>query len=189
RGYPQFMRMAAEVAAQRPDAIFVSVGGDGPGYGRPRADGASWRTVLSAESGLGDRMVHIPWLPHQALVNLFQVSAAHVYLSVPFVLSWSLLEAMACACLIVGSATPPVQEVVTDGVNGLLAPFFDENAIARRVLDALQAPGAHAVLRSAARATVVDGYELEACLDRQMAMIQGLLPEHGHIGADQTALL
>lgn len=176
RGYPQFMRMARRVARERPDAVFVTVGGDGPGYGRPRGDRRTWRDEMTAEAGLGDRLVHLSWLPHETLLKLFQISAAHVYLTVPFVLSWSLLEAMACGCLIVASATAPVMEVITDGRNGLLAPFFDEDALAERVLLALRSPLALAGLRAGARSSILRSYELDACLDRQMAMIDGLLP-------------
>lgn len=177
RGYPQFMRAAVRIARERPDAIFVAVGGDGPGYGRPRPDGRLWREVMLDETGLADRIVHIPWLAHAELIRLFQVSAAHVYLSVPFVLSWSLLEAMACGCLIVGSATPPVQEVLRHGGNGLLAPFFDEAALARTVLAALAGGPALGGLRQAARRTVATSYEREACVDRQLGFVSRLVAE------------
>lgn len=183
RGYPQFMRAAARVARQRPEAVFVAVGGDGPGYGRPRPDGRPWREVMLAETGLGERIVHIPWLAHADLVRLFQVSAAHVYLSVPFVLSWSLLEAMACGCLIVGSATPPVQEVLRDGVNGLLAPFFDEPALASRILAALAGGADLEGLRQEARRTVVRNYEREACVDRQLGFVMRLVAEDDFVPA------
>ena len=177
RGYPQFMRAAARIARARPDTVFVAVGGDGPGYGRPRPDGRLWREVMLAETGLAERVIHIPWLAHAELVRLFQVSAVHVYLSVPFVLSWSLLEAMACGCLIVGSATPPVREVVRDGVNGLLAPFFDEAALADRVLTGLSGTTGLAALRQEARLTVARGYEREACVDRQLGFVMQLAAE------------
>ncbi len=183
RGYPQFMRAAARVARQRPDAVFVAVGGDGPGYGRPRPDGRLWREVMLAETGLAERIVHIPWLAHAELVRLFQVSAAHVYLSVPFVLSWSLLEAMACGCLIVGSATPPVQEVVKHGVNGLLAPFFDEEALASRILAGLAAGAGLTGLRQEARRSVARGYEREACVDRQLGFVMQLAAEEDFVPA------
>lgn len=183
RGYPQFMRAAARVARQRPDAVFVAVGGDGPGYGRPRPDGRLWREVMLAETGLAERIVHLPWLVHAELVRLFQVSAAHVYLSVPFVLSWSLLEAMACGCLIVGSATPPVQEVVKHGVNGLLAPFFDEEALASRILAGLAAGAGLTGLRQEARRSVARGYEREACVDRQLGFVMQLAAEEDFVPA------
>lgn len=183
RGYPQFMRAAAKIAQERPEVVFVAVGGDGPGYGRPRPDGRLWREVMLEETGLGDRIVHIPWLAHADLVRLFQVSAAHVYLSVPFVLSWSMLEAMACGALIVGSATPPVQEVIRHGVNGLLAPFFDEARLAKTVIAALDRRAEVAPLRAAARQTVMARFEREACVDRQLGFIGRLVAEEDLLAA------
>ncbi|WP_353185177.1 glycosyltransferase [Bosea sp. (in: a-proteobacteria)] len=174
RGYPQFMRAAALLAGRHPELIFVAVGGDGAGYGRPREDGIPWREAMLAETGLADRVVHIPWLPHERLIDLFRVSAAHVYLTVPFVLSWSLLEAMACGCLVVGSDTPPVKEVIRDGLNGLLTPFDDPALLAQRIAEALQHPPLTAPLRRAARETVRAGYERERCLDRQLGWIRRL---------------
>ncbi|WP_199085030.1 glycosyltransferase [Bosea sp. ASV33] len=171
RGYPEFMRAAKILAERRPDALFVVVGGDGPGYGRPRSDGNSWREAMCAETGLGDRIVHIPWLPYENLIRLFQVSAVHVYLTVPFVLSWSLLEAMACGCLVVGSDTEPVKEVIRDGTNGLLAPFRDSEALAERIAEALVSPTLMRPLRRTARDTVIAGYERERCIIRQTGWI------------------
>ena len=174
RGYPEFMRAAALLAERHPDLIVVVVGGDGSGYGRPRPDGNSWREAMCTETGLGDRIVHIPWLPHENLIRLFQVSSVHVYLTVPFVLSWSLLEAMACGCLVVGSDTAPVKEVVRDGVNGLLTPFHDEALLAERIEEALAQPALARALRRAARETVVGGYERERCIDRQVGWLRRL---------------
>ncbi len=171
RGYPEFMRAAATLAARHPDALFVVVGGDGSGYGRPRSDGNSWREAMCAETELGDRIVHIPWLPYENLIRLFQVSAVHVYLTVPFVLSWSLLEAMACGCLVVGSDTEPVREVIRDGVNGLLSPFHDAQALAERIEEALSSPALMRPLRRAARETVIAAYERERCLARQTGWV------------------
>lgn len=171
RGYPEFMRAATILAARHPDALFVVVGGDGSGYGRPRADGNSWREAMCAETGLEDRIIHIPWLPYENLIRLFQVSAVHVYLTVPFVLSWSLLEAMACGCLVVGSDTEPVKEVIRDGANGLTVPFHDSEALAERIAEALASPALMQPLRRAARETVIAGYERERCIIRQTGWI------------------
>jgi len=187
RGYPQFMRAAAQIARERPQAIFVTVGGDGPGYGRPRPDGRLWREVMREQTGLAEAMVHIPWLDHADLVRLFQVSAAHVYLSVPFVLSWSMLEAMACGALVVGSATPPVQEVIRHGVNGLLAPFFDEQRLARTVIAALDRQDELAPLRAAARRTVLARFERDACVDRQLGFIGRLAADDARLVDDEAA--
>ncbi len=184
RGYPQFMRAAALVAQARPEARFIVVGGDGPGYGRPRPDGRLWRDAMLQETRLGERLVHISWLAHQELRQLFQVSAAHAYLTVPFVLSWSLLEAMACGCLVVGSRTPPVQEVITDRRNGLLAAFHDVPALAATIVQALERQGEFEGLRRAARATVQARFELESCLDRQMRLIERLVAQGDPTGTE-----
>jgi glycosyltransferase involved in cell wall biosynthesis len=176
RGFPQFMRAAALVARERPDVTFVVAGADGVSYGRPRSDGRTWREAMMAETGLDpSRVVFLGTIPKADLIRLFQVTTAHVYLSYPFVLSWSVLEAMACGALVVGSATPPVQEVITDGVNGLLAPFFDERALADTVARAIdrRRPSLQA-LRQAARDTIVARFGLDACLSRQITAIERL---------------
>lgn len=181
RGFPQFMRAAAAVLRRRPEAIVVVAGGDGVSYGRPPADGGSWREavgreVMTAEAGIDPaRVVFLGHVPHDRLIRLFQVSAAHVYLTVPFVLSWSMLEAMACGALVVGSATPPVEEVIADGRNGLLAPFFDRDALAGQILAALDEPHRFAPLRAAARRTIVERYGLDRSLARQAALLDELL--------------
>ncbi|WP_341991608.1 glycosyltransferase family 4 protein [Azorhizobium sp. AG788] len=189
RGFPQFLRAATRVARTRPDALFVVAGGDGVSYGRAPADGRNWREVMMAETGLDPaRVVFLGTLPHAALLRLFQVSAAHVYLTYPFVLSWSVLEAMACGALVIGSATAPVEEVIRDGENGLLAPFFDEAVLADRISEALEG-GAHlAALRTRARRTILETYDLERCLTRQQALIGSLVgrrasPQRSRAGA------
>jgi glycosyltransferase involved in cell wall biosynthesis len=175
RGFPQFVAMAARLAATDPSVVFVAVGGDGPGYGARRRDGRTWREAEMAESGLDPRRIVFPgWLPHRDLLRLFQVSAAHVYLTVPFVLSWSLLEAMACGALVVGSATPPLAEVVEDGRTGRLVDFFDTDSLAATVREALARPAATEPLRRAARRHVRRFYDLEACLARQLALLGAL---------------
>ncbi|OYY25794.1 MAG: glycosyl transferase, partial [Azorhizobium sp. 35-67-15] len=176
RGFPQFIRAAARVARARPDALFVVAGGDGVSYGRPPADGRTWRETAMAQSGLDPaRVVFLGSVPHATLRRLFQVSAAHVYLTYPFVLSWSVLEAMACGALVIGSATAPVEEVIADGISGLLVPFFDEEALAARIGEALDDAAQYAPLRARARRTVVERYDLQRCLARQTALIASLL--------------
>lgn len=176
RGFPQFMRAAAHVAARHPTALFVIAGGDGISYGRARDDGRPWREAMMEETGLPpERVVFLGRIPHAALVRLFQISAAHVYLTYPFVLSWSVLEAMACGCLVIGSATAPVQEVLAHGRNGLLVDFFDEEALAETVLAALARGRSLAPLRAAARATVAARFSLEQCLPRRMRLIEALV--------------
>jgi glycosyltransferase involved in cell wall biosynthesis len=103
-------------------------------------------------------------LEYQDYLNLLQVSSAHVYLTYPFVLSWSFIEAMACGCLIVGSSTPPVLEVLRDGVNGLAVDFFAHKALAKTIESALDQPEKMQPLRRAARATAVKHFDLKTVL-------------------------
>ena len=128
RGFHIFMRMLPLLQAQRPNCHVVIVGADGVSYGAKPTNGRSWRQVLLEEVGgqLDLSRIHfVGRVAHSVLHNLFQVSACHIYLTYPFVLSWSLLEAMSCGAVIIGSATPPAQEVIRDGKNGLIVNFFD----------------------------------------------------------------
>ncbi|MFC7691380.1 glycosyltransferase [Paeniroseomonas aquatica] len=114
-------------------------------------------------------------VPHPTLLGLLSLSQAHVYLTFPFVLSWSMLESMAMGCLVIGSATAPVQEVIEHGRNGLLVDFFSPEALAETVVRALADPAAHAPLRAAARRTAVERYDLNAvCLPQHLALIDAV---------------
>jgi len=125
RGFPSFMRALPAILRARPAARIVIAGSDEVSYGKPPPDGLTWRQHMLNEVAIDPARVHfLGRLSREAYLRLLQVSAAHVYLTVPFVLSWSMLEAMAAGCLIVGSATPPVQEVIADGENGVLVDFF-----------------------------------------------------------------
>ncbi|MEB0223999.1 glycosyltransferase [Pseudomonas sp. 5S1] len=79
----------------------------------------------------------------------------HVYLTYPFVLSWSMLEAMASGCVVIGSDTAPVKEVIVDGVNGLLVDFFDSEEIARKFCSVLRSCEDFSLIREAARSTAI----------------------------------
>ena len=177
RGWHVFARTLPAVLAGNPAAQVVIVGGDGVSYGQPPKSGGSWKDALLAEVGprLDPARVHflgrVPWATFAALMR---VSAAHVYLTYPFVLSWSMIEAMAAGALVLGSATPPVAEVIEDGVNGRLIDFFDTAGWAAAILDALADPARHQPLRAAARATAVDRYDLRrVCLPQQVDFLGG----------------
>lgn len=172
RGFPSFIRAAALILKRRPRAHIVVVGGDGASYGRLPADGRSFREHLLGEVELDlDRIHFLGRVKYDVFLRILQLSAVHVYLTVPFVLSWSLLEAMAAGCLVIGSRTPPVEEVITDGKNGLLVDFFSPEDIANRVDQALNHPDRMARIRRAARQTVLDHYALDACLQKQLQLM------------------
>jgi glycosyltransferase involved in cell wall biosynthesis len=187
RGFPQFMRAAATLAARRSDAIFLVAGSDQPSYSRPPASAATWREAMLAETGIDPRrIVFLAAIDHKTLVRIYQVSAAHIYLTVPFVLSWSMLEAMASGCLVIGSRTAPVEEVIADGKNGLLVDFFDTEGLASRIAHALDHADAVAALRRAARTTIERRYERRDCLARQLRIL-GKVIEHRR-GRNSAAL-
>ena len=110
-------------------------------------------------------------LPYDQFIPLLQLSACHVYLTYPFVMSWSLLEAMACGCAVVGSDTAPVREVIRHGHNGLLVDFFSPKDLAEAVVEMLNNPERAASFGVAARETVERTYELQSCVTRQLALM------------------
>jgi glycosyltransferase involved in cell wall biosynthesis len=183
RGYHIFMRALPILQRLRPDAHVLIVGGEGASYGAQPPAGQTWRNIFLKEvAGQLDmgRVHYVGQVPHQVLTGLMQVSAAHVYLTYPFVLSWSLLEAMSIGCLVVGSATAPLQEVVQDGVNGLLTDFFDPEALAHRIAYALEHRAALQHLRAAARETVVQRFDLQSrCLPALVGLLEGMAAAGG----------
>lgn len=165
RGFHILMRAAVHLLRARPSAHLVIAGGDGSSYGPPPAVGESWREKMMAELGGSlpiDRVHFLGRVPHADFINLMRLSRVHLYLTYPFVLSWSMLEAMACGVVLVASDTGPVTEVVEHGVNGLLVPFHDPAAVATGLIAALDMPvEQRRRMQAAARQTVIDRYDLE----------------------------
>lgn len=176
RGFPSFMRSLPRILSARPKAQVLIVGGDEVSYGAPLADGKTYRQQLLDELGdsLDTNRVHfLGKVPYPTFLKVLQVSRAHVYLTYPFVLSWSMLEAMAAGCLVVGSRTAPVEEGICDQENGLLVDFFKPEEIADKVVSALSEPEAFRNLRENARQTVVEHYDLKrVCLPAQLRLIE-----------------
>jgi glycosyltransferase involved in cell wall biosynthesis len=173
RGFPQFMHAAARLLERRPETEIVVVGGDEVSYGLPPPNGRSWREEMLAEVVADPRHIHfLGKIPYLDYLKLLQISAVHVYLTVPFVLSWSLVEAMAAGCLVVASDTPPVKEILIDRQNGLLVDFFDRDGLVARIEEALAGGSTLAALRAAARRTIREGYSLARCLPQQTELIE-----------------
>ena len=167
RGFHIFMRAAREILRRRPQAHVVLVGGDGVSYGAPPPPGDTFRAMMLREVGNDippDRIHFLGRVSYEVYLNLLQVSSAHVYLTYPFVLSWSFIEAMACGCAVIGSSTPPVLEVLKDGENGLLVDFFDPIGIADRIDQILEHPTRMQDIRDAARNTAVTRFDFLTCL-------------------------
>jgi glycosyltransferase involved in cell wall biosynthesis len=167
RGFHTFMRALPQLLRRRKRVQVVIVGGDGVSYGAPPPPRSTFKEMMLQE--LGDKLdltrVHfVGMLEYHDYLNLLQVSSVHVYLTYPFVLSWSFIEAMACGCLIVGSRTPPVLEVLQNGSNGLAVDFFAPKAIANRIESALEHPDRMQALRDAARRTAVERFDLKKVL-------------------------
>jgi glycosyltransferase involved in cell wall biosynthesis len=176
RGFETFMRSLPAILAKRPKAQVVIVGGDETSYGPGRPDRKTYRQAMLEEVGssLDLRRVHfVGKVPYSTFLSILQVSSAHVYLTYPFVLSWSMLEAMSAGCLVIGSRTAPVEEVIRDGENGVLVDFFSPEAIAERVADALENRQAYARMRGNARRTIIERYDLGSiCLPQQLGLLE-----------------
>jgi len=175
RGYHIFMRALPRILRARPGARVFIVGGDGTSYGAPPR-GRSYRQQYLAEVAreLDPQRVHFMGkVPRNVFVRLMQTTRCHVYLTYPFVLSWSMLEAMSAGAVVVGSNTPPVADVITHGENGLLTDFFDVEALAQTVIGVLAEPQRLGRLREHARRTIVQGYDLrQVCLPGYEALLR-----------------
>ncbi|MBI2752559.1 MAG: glycosyltransferase [Betaproteobacteria bacterium] len=176
RGYHIFMRAMPEILRRRPNAIALVVGADGVSYGAAAPAGKTWKQIFFEEVKDrldASRVLFLGRLPYAGYLKVLQVSACHVYLTYPFVLGWSCIEALAAGCLVVGSRTPPVEEAIEHGKNGLLVDFFDPGSLAETVADALARPERFPPLRAAARQTAVQRYDLATiCLPQQVQLVE-----------------
>jgi glycosyltransferase involved in cell wall biosynthesis len=181
RGFHVFMRALPRVLEKRPNAQVLIAGGDGVSYGRKSEKAASYPAQLLNEldGKLDLRRVHfLGQLRYQQYLTVLQISTVHVYLTYPFVLSWSLVEAMAVGCRIISSRTPPVEEVIRDEENGQLVDFFDVEGLADRIANALAGDraGVDNSIRAAARETAVRHYDVNmVCLPAYLDLLRSLL--------------
>ena len=178
RGIHTFLRSLVPLLNTNPEVQVAIVGADDVSYGREREDGQSWKDHFVAE--IRSQLTSAQWqrvrfhgrVPVDQYRQLLQCSMVHVYLTYPFVLSWSLLEAMSTGCAIVGSKTAPVEEVITDGVTGRLVDFFEPENVAETVLELLEDPQSRKEMGANARGLVVERFDLEkVCLPQMVDLV------------------
>lgn len=178
RGYHSFMRSLPKIMRERPDAIILIVGSNGVSYGAAPSSG-TWhqRFYDEVKSEVDTSRLHfVGRLKYTELIQLLQISSAHVYLTYPFVLSWSMLDAMSTGCVVIGSNTPPVRELIQDSVNGLLVDFFSPDDIAKTVTKVLKNPEKFESIRHQARQSIIDGYDLKTkCLPQQIHFLDSFI--------------
>ena len=176
RGCHIFLRALPAVLEARPHAQVVVVGGNGRSYSPSPGPEKSWKQIFLDEVGprLDMSRVHfVGQIPYATFVDLMRVTRVHAYLTYPFVLSWSMLEAMSAGALVIGSRTPPVEEVIEHGSNGLLVDFFDVEAWSEALIEALAEPARFDHLRREARRSIVERYDLRTrCLPRLLDFIE-----------------
>ncbi len=188
RGYHQFMRALPAILAARPNAHVALVGANDVSYGARPSGNRTWKDIFLKE--VKDRLdlnrVHfLGQIPYPDFLSLVQVSTVHVYLTYPFVLSWSLLESMSAGCAIVASDTAPLKEAIVHGETGRLVDFFSPEQLAAETIALLGDPAERARLGANARAFAIETYDLKTvCLPRQIAWVQQLArsrPEEGGV--------
>jgi glycosyltransferase involved in cell wall biosynthesis len=175
RGFPQFMAAAEIIQKRRPRAHIVVVGEDRVAYGRRLPEGESYKSrALTAHDFDLTRLHFTGHIPRDQYRAVLHAASAHVYLTTPFVLSWSVLEAMSAETLVIASGTQPVREVVTHGENGVLTDFHDPAAITEAVVGALDARAAHDDMRRRARETILERYAMRDIFPQKEAFLRGV---------------
>jgi len=181
RGFHVVMRSLPKILSERPKARVLIVGGNDHSYGRKLDHPKGLRGILEDE--LGDtvdwtRVHFLGKIPYDQLCNLIRIGRCHLYMSMPFVLSWSMLEAMSLQATVVGSDLEPTREVIRHGENGLLVDYFNPEALADQVIDVLSRPDDYAHIGVAARKTVVEKYDFTTkCLPEHLRQINKLVPK------------
>ncbi|MBD2039650.1 glycosyltransferase family 4 protein [Microcoleus sp. FACHB-672] len=173
RGFPEFIESIAYIQERRPNCHVVVVGSDRVCYGKSLPNNETYKEHMLKKVPLDLSRVHfVGSLPYGLYLKVIQASSAHIYLTRPFVLSWSMIESMSTGCLVIGSDTAPVKEVIRDGENGLLVDFFSPKQIADRVDEVMDHPTRMAELRVKARQTALERYALKDMLSRQLQLIK-----------------
>jgi len=176
RGFPQFMEAVEKLLKKRPKAHFIIGGEDSVFYGAFAPNGMTWKNYMLQKLNLDMNRVHfVGTLNYSEYLSLLQISSAHIYLTYPYVLSWSLLEAMACGCCIIASKTQPVLEVIENNKNGILVDFFSVDHIVNRIEYAIDNPDKMKLVRENARKTVVEKYDKNILVPQHIAFIKSMI--------------
>lgn len=173
RGFPQFMESVSLLQNNRKYCHVIIVGEDRVAYGRSLPDGKSYKQLMLDQFDFDLSRLHFTGrLPYSQYLQVLRTSSVHVYLTRPFVLSWSMLEAMSTGCLIIASNTHPVTEVIQDGVNGILVDFFSPQDIMGKIEEALDNPDRMEKLKTNARKTILEKYSLSDLLPKHLEWIK-----------------
>jgi glycosyltransferase involved in cell wall biosynthesis len=178
RGFDIFMRAAKKIYERFPDVLFLVVGSDRVSYGgdEKHIRHKTFREHVLAQDDYDDsKFLFTGLVPASTLVDLLSLSDLHIYLTVPFVVSWSLMNALACGCTVLASDTAPVREMITDGHNGLLVDFFDVDGFADKAVAVLRAPEAYRPLGDAGASLIRDKYALNVTLPRMIDLFERAL--------------
>ena len=165
RGFDIFMKVAKRIYKERPNTLFLIAGKDRVCYGTDTQliGGPSLKEwVLKRDDYDLSKFLFLDWVPPEQIARLFHLSDLHLFLTTPFVLSWSLLNAMACGTTVLASNVAPVREMIRDGENGLLMDFYDVDGIAKRAIQVLDDPAAYHFLGKTASAEIESRYSLTA---------------------------
>ena len=175
RGFPQFMKAVEILQKKRPNLQIIIGGEDRICYG-PQLLGTTYKKIMLEKLDLDLNRIHfVGSLPFNKFINLLRISSAHLYLTYPFVCSWSLLDAMSCGCPIVASATEPVMEFIEDGKNGILFDFFNIDQQVEKIEYALDNKDKMEILRKNARQTIIDNYQLKDLLPKHIEYLKALI--------------
>jgi glycosyltransferase involved in cell wall biosynthesis len=187
RGFDIFMKAAKRIYETLPDVAFLVVAADRVAYGGDlkHIPHQSFKEfVLEQDDYDLERIRFLGNQPPDTLAQILSLSDLHIYLTVPFVLSWSVLDAMACGCVVLGSDTAPVREVISDGQNGLLRGFHDVEGLAEAAVEVLKDPAAYRGLGAAAQQTVAERYSLEAVLPQMLKLYEDVTGSRDRLGTD-----
>lgn len=170
------MKSLPEVLKKHPDAYILIVGGSGVSYGATPKNDQSFKDYyfnqIKDDLPKNHRVKFLGFVDYTILLSILDIASVHVYLTYPFVLSWSMLESMSLGGLIIGSKTPPVEEVIINNKNGLLVDFFDYKSISKKIIDILDNPDGYNRIRREARKTIISKYDLYSkCLPAQLKLI------------------